>query len=257
MADAAVEFLLENLKQLLLHHAHLIRGATDQVEKLENDLRLFKAFLKDSTKKRRKDERLLELVRRIRCVVYEAEDIIDAFVTQAAESKSKGYVVRALLTPTRLLSIAEQVETVCRKISDIYGGKDKIDFAGLGIGDGEPKNLRQENVVGFEDEAEKLIRYLKEETGQLDVISINGMPGLGKTTLAGKIFRDPAIQYEFPTRIWVYVSQEFTDKDIFLAILRQMTTRLNEDMYSKKIAAELAQEVATASSRRKILDCYG
>ncbi|KAK6127625.1 hypothetical protein DH2020_038630 [Rehmannia glutinosa] len=258
MADAAVEFLLENLKQLLLHHAHLIRGATDQVEKLENDLRLFKAFLKDSTKKRRKDERLLELVRRIRGVVYEAEDIIDAFVTQAAESKSKGYVVRALLTPTRLFSIAEQVETVCRKISDIYGGKDKIDFAGLGIGDGEPKKpeapvVRQENVVGFEDEAEKLIRYLKEETGQLDVISINGMPGLGKTTLAGKIFRDPAIQYEFPTRIWVYVSQEFTDKDIFLAILRQMTTRLNEDMYSKKIAAELAQEVATRLQGGKFL----
>ncbi|KAK6124727.1 hypothetical protein DH2020_041528 [Rehmannia glutinosa] len=134
-------FLLENLKRLLLHHAHLV-NAKNQVEKLENDLRLFKAFLKDSTKKRRKDESLRQLVRQIRDVVYAAEDIIVAFVTQAAESKSKRYFVRALLTPTRLLSIAEQVEAVSRKISDIYGGKDKIDFAGLGIGDGEPKNLR-------------------------------------------------------------------------------------------------------------------
>ncbi|KAL0293756.1 UNVERIFIED_CONTAM: hypothetical protein Sradi_6921200 [Sesamum radiatum] len=32
MADAAVEFLLHNLQQLLLYHAHLISDARNQVE---------------------------------------------------------------------------------------------------------------------------------------------------------------------------------------------------------------------------------
>ncbi|GFP86244.1 putative late blight resistance protein homolog r1a-6 [Phtheirospermum japonicum] len=260
MADAAVEFLLENLKQLLLHHAHLISDAKNQVEKLENDLRLFKAFLKDSTKKRRTDESLRELVRQIRDVVYEAEDIIDASVTQAAESRSKKYF-GSLMAPARLHNIAEQVQTVRRKISDIYGGKDKIDLANLALGDAEPEIkpenqapvVRQENVVGFEDEAKKLIGYLNQETEHLDIISIIGMPGLGKTTLAGMIFRDPKIHYEFPTRIWVYVSQEFTNKDIFLAILRKIITNFNEAMYTQKSAAELAQEVATHLQRGKFL----
>ncbi|KAK6123585.1 hypothetical protein DH2020_042674 [Rehmannia glutinosa] len=262
MADAAVEFLLENLQQLLLYHAHLISDAKNQVEKLEKDLRLFKAFLKDSTKKRRKDNSLRELVGQIRDVVYEAEDVIDAFVTQAAESKSKNYFLRAFQTPVKLLSIAKDVEAVGGKVREIYGDKSRIDFASLTVGDGGPEEtedffsqqapiVRQENVVGFEDEAEKIIGYLSEETQQLDVISIIGMPGLGKTTLAGKIFRDPAIQYEFPTRIWVYISQEFTKKDVFLSILREFT-RIGDDMY-RKTDQELAQLVAAHLERGKFL----
>lgn len=105
--------------------------------------------------------------------------------------------------------------------------------------------------MGFEDEAEKIIGYIKEESHELDVISIIGMPGLGKTTLAWKIYHDPEIQYEFPTRIWVYVSQEFTKKDVFLAILKKLT-RPTEDMY-QKTDLELAQLVNDHLQRGKFL----
>ncbi|KAL0441133.1 UNVERIFIED_CONTAM: putative late blight resistance proteinR1A-10 [Sesamum radiatum] len=111
--------------------------------------------------------------------------------------------------------------------------------------------MQQDNVVGFEDEAEKLIGYLLQETQELDVVSIIGMPGLGKTTLAGKIFRDPVIKDKFPVRIWVYISQEFKMKDVFLAILRQFI-RIDEDMYCKS-DQELAQLVASNLEREKFL----
>ncbi|KAK4438509.1 putative late blight resistance proteinR1A-10 [Sesamum alatum] len=257
MADAAVEFLLDNLQQLLIYHAHLIRDARHQVEKMENDLRLFKAFLRDSTKKRRKDESLRELVRQIRDVVYEAEDIIDTFVTQAADSESTSYFSQAFNRPAELDGIVKHMEKVSAMVKEIYGDKTRIDFASLNIGDGWPDEeselpmTKKENVVGFEDEAENLIGYLTEETQQLDVISIIGMPGLGKTTLAGKIFSDPVIEYEFPNRIWVCVSQEFTAKDIFLAILREFT-RLDEDMYHKS-DQELARLVASYLESVKFL----
>lgn len=106
-------------------------------------------------------------------------------------------------------------------------------------------------MVGFEDEAEKLKGYLNEESKELDVISIIGMPGLGKTTLAGKIFRDPAIQYEFPTRIWVYVSQEFTKKDIFLTIIKEFTS-ITEEIKNKN-DKELAKQVAGYLETTKFL----
>ncbi|GER56742.1 NBS-LRR type resistance protein [Striga asiatica] len=255
MADAAVEFLLENLKHLLLTKAELISSAKSQVERLEKDLRLFNAFLKDSTKKRRKDRRLQELVRQIRDVVYEAEDVIDAFVTQATETKSTNYFLK-LRKPFKLMNIAEQVEAVQVKVKEIYGDKNLIDFSTLKIGDEKPDEVeapivRQENVVGFDDEAAKIIGYLNEKTEQLDIISIIGMPGLGKTTLAGKIFRDPNIQFEFPTRIWVYISQEFTKKDIFLAILKEFT-RITEDIYSRN-DQDLARLVASHLEKGKFL----
>ncbi|KAL0417271.1 UNVERIFIED_CONTAM: putative late blight resistance proteinR1A-10 [Sesamum latifolium] len=257
MAGATVEFLLGNLHQLLTHQAHLLGDAKTLVENLETDLGIFKAFLKDSAIKQRKDERLRELVRKIRDVFYEAEDIIDAFVTQAAENQSKSYFLRAFQTPVKLHGIATEIERVSAKVKEIYGDKNRIDFASLSVGDGGTSEeskapwVRQDNVVGFEDEAQKLIGYLTEETQQLDVISITGMPGLGKTTLAGKVFRDPVIMYEFSTRIWVYVSQEFTRKDIFLAILREFT-RLDDDMY-RKSDQELAQLVASHLERGKFL----
>ncbi|KAL2227489.1 UNVERIFIED_CONTAM: putative late blight resistance protein R1B-16 [Sesamum indicum] len=77
------------------------------------------------------------------------------------------------------------------------------------------------------------------------------MPGLGKTTLARKIFNDPVIRYEFPVCIWIYISKEFTKKDVFLAILKEFT-RIDEHMNGKS-DHELAQLVAAYLERGKFL----
>lgn len=107
------------------------------------------------------------------------------------------------------------------------------------------------NVVGIEDEAKKLIGYLTEEAEQLDILAVIGVAGLGKTTLAWKVFGDPAIKYAFPTRIWIYVSGQFTKKDIFLSILREFM-RLTEDVYGMS-DVKLATLVATHLGKRKFL----
>ncbi|XP_051123188.1 disease resistance protein RPP8-like [Andrographis paniculata] len=232
MNEAAVNFLLGNVQQLLLYHIRLIKGARGQVERLERDLRLFKAFLEDSAKKRRKDNCFREAVRQIGDVVYAAEDTIDAFVTLAIcdKDKDKGifdYFFKLFKKPLDLHEIASQVAPVRDSVKEIYD-KYKDEFARVngadrGAEETEAPLAVQKNVVGFEDEARKIIGYLTEEKQELDVISVIGMPGQGKTTLAGKIFHDEKIQYEFPTRIWVYVSQQFSKKDIYLAILKEFT----------------------------------
>lgn len=109
--------------------------------------------------------------------------------------------------------------------------------------------LREDNVVGFADEEATLIKYLNEPTDELDVISVVGMPGLGKTTLAWKIYRDPNIQYEFPTLIWVYVSQEFSIRDVLLTILKRFT---QEDMSTKNVS-DLSRSVRDHLSHGKFL----
>lgn len=84
--------------------------------------------------------------------------------------------------------------------------------------------------MGFEDEAEKVINLLTGGSDELEVISIIGMPGLGKTTLAKMIYRDPKIEYEFYSRAWVYVSQDYSRKELFLNILSNFT-QLTDTMY--------------------------
>lgn len=152
MADAAVEFLLDNLKQLLLHYGSLIANARPQVEKLEKDLRLLNAFLKDTTNKRRKSERMRELIREIRDVVYEAEDAVDTFVTQAAAAEgrtSRFSFKRVRRTPANFIGIAKQVEDVSAKVKQIYGDKTKVDFALINVADADDHGSDENEVHIF------------------------------------------------------------------------------------------------------------
>ncbi|KAG6405585.1 hypothetical protein SASPL_133176 [Salvia splendens] len=170
MADAAVEFLLENLKQLLLYNANLILDVKDQVELLYNDLTLFKAFLKDSTEKRSKHETVKELVKHIRNVVYEAEDAIDTFVAHAAVHKARKHIGKAIHFmdySKKLHSVAHKIQSIRLRVKDIYENK-KFGFEALHIGGGSDRAskekkapiVEEDNVVGFEDEAEKVVDLL-------------------------------------------------------------------------------------------------
>ncbi|KAG6386776.1 hypothetical protein SASPL_151950 [Salvia splendens] len=252
MADAAVEFLLSNLNDLLVYHAHLITETKGQVVELEKDLRIFRAFLKDSVKKRRKSEGIQSLVRSIRDVVYEVEDIIDAFVTQATYDKSRNYFLGAFKSTVSLHAIGKQVESVRQRVE-----KGRSEFALLIVSDEdryekpEVRPPRVKDVVGFEDVSTELIQRLTTETDYFDVISLIGMFGLGKTTLAWKIFNDAQILYEFPIRIWLSISQQFSEKDIFLAILEKLVT-ISEELRAKD-EQHLSQMVATHLDNGKFL----
>lgn len=85
---------------------------------------------------------------------------------------------------------------------------------------------------------------------ELGVISITGMPGLGKTSLAWKIYQDPRIQYKFSNLIWVNVSQQFNMKNVFATILERFT-RL--DNMTGLTDGELAQKVHFYLRNQKFL----
>lgn len=149
MADASVEFLLENLKQLLLYNANLILDVKDQVEFLYNDLTLFKAFLKDSTEKRSKHETLKELVKQIRNVVYEAEDAIDTFVAHAAVHKARKQIGKAIHIfdySAKLRSVANEIQLIRGKVKDIYENK-KFGFEALHVGDSSGRVTKEKKVI--------------------------------------------------------------------------------------------------------------
>lgn len=98
---------------------------------------------------------------------------------------------------------------------------------------------------------DELIGRLTQETDYFDVVSLIGMFGLGKTTLAWKIFNDPQILFKFSTRIWLPISQEFSDRDILLAILKELTT-VNEEIHQKS-DMEIAGIVANYLERASFL----
>ncbi|KAI5678044.1 hypothetical protein M9H77_08994 [Catharanthus roseus] len=66
-------------------------------------------------------------------------------------------------------------------------------------------------VVGFQDETRVLRDRLIRGRMRLEVIPIVGMAGIGKTTIANKLYNDLSITYHFHIRAWTTISQAFDD----------------------------------------------
>ncbi|KAF3626477.1 putative late blight resistance protein -like protein R1B-14-like [Capsicum annuum] len=84
----------------------------------------------------------------------------------------------------------------------------------------ERKSLTTGNIiVGFKEETNWLISKLTSGPKDLDVISITGMPGSDKTTLAYKLYNDESVCSHFDLRAWCTVDQEYDKKKRYLIVL--------------------------------------
>ncbi|KAK4719025.1 hypothetical protein R3W88_017363 [Solanum pinnatisectum] len=93
-------------------------------------------------------------------------------------------------------------------------------------------NYDDDEVVGFEIHAEIIMKKLIRGTKERDVISIYGMPGLGKTTLTRKVYNNPSIVNYFDVKAWCVVSQTYNRRTILVEIFKQATNdeiKIKED----------------------------
>ncbi|KAM3267423.1 hypothetical protein P3S67_032346 [Capsicum chacoense] len=78
-------------------------------------------------------------------------------------------------------------------------------------------------IVGFEEETNWLITELIRGPKDLDVISITGMLGSGKTTLAYKVYNDESVCSHFDLRAWYTVDQIYDEKKLLVKLFNQVT----------------------------------
>ncbi|KAL3510343.1 hypothetical protein ACH5RR_029744 [Cinchona calisaya] len=79
--------------------------------------------------------------------------------------------------------------------------------------------IEEKIVVGLVEESRELQDKLISERKQLEVICIAGMGGIGKTTLACKLYNDPSIVNHFHLRAWSSVSQRYQKRKLLHDIL--------------------------------------
>ncbi|XP_047950481.1 putative late blight resistance protein homolog R1C-3 [Salvia hispanica] len=253
MAEAALTFLLGELRDTLKWYNDLLSGSQADFDLLNRELNLMKTFLSDAAS-RREEKMFKEIEQQIRDVVYEVEDTIDKWLTAAKGKTTVGRFTKKKFSLAKEVKSLrdDRVQPVLNLIRDNFAALSSTPTPAPDQHPSRPKKdqfIRREKVVGFKDEEATLLGYLMDEKEELDVISIIGMPGLGKTTLAWKIFENEKIGFEFPIRIWVYVSQRFNSRDVFLNILRKFTSN---DM-SGLSDEELAQSVRACLSKEKFL----
>ncbi|KAH0657446.1 hypothetical protein KY289_026194 [Solanum tuberosum] len=161
-------------------------------------------------------------------VAYEAKDIIDSIII-----RDNGLLHLIFSLPITI----KKIKLIKEEVSDLH---DKIPKnRGLIVVNSPKKPDRSKSlttdkiIVGFKEETNLILRNLMSGPADLDVISITGMPGSGKTTLAYKVYNHKSVSSHFDLRAWCTVDQEYDEKKLLNKIFNQVSgsdSKLSENI---------------------------
>ncbi|RWR84284.1 putative disease resistance protein isoform X1 [Cinnamomum micranthum f. kanehirae] len=241
MASAVVTTVSGKLGNLLIQEAELLFEVKDHFKWIEEELRWMQRFLKDADYKQNEEERVKIWVEDIIQVSYDAEDVIDTFIySQNAPRRRRGFaewVRRCVCIVGELVSelitqymVSKKIEKIKKRIRDIKERRETYGIRDIDEGRQEASSstsspqehwqfssdVKEPEVVGQEEEMNTLREQLISEEPSRSVISIVGMPGSGKTTLARKVYED--VKDGFSCHAFVTLSQQYKIKNILMDI---------------------------------------
>ncbi|XP_027150258.1 putative late blight resistance protein homolog R1A-3 [Coffea eugenioides] len=219
-----IKFLLDNLTELA--RLDLVAHSRDQIQIVQKDFVILGSVFEKIDEQRNKNEKLTALWSHAIEVANKVMLLISSFD----------------LSPLSFDSISEellQIKTQAKEIGDMYGSEAKKVAKTSNYGSLQARIPRLNHVVvGFDDETKRIINQVKYGSQKLDVVSIVGMAGLGKTTLAKRVYNNRSIRNNFHIWAWCNVSQVYRKKDLLLEILGCIYPE-NSKQYSEMEADDL------------------
>lgn len=104
----------------------------------------------------------------------------------------------------------------------------------------------EDDVIMLKDAMAALKAQLMIEEDRRFIVSIVGMGGLGKTTLAKKMYNDADVKKHFDCYAWVFISQQWVPREVLTEILTQVgfqsdqleRRHLGKEPYTKEFLEE-------------------
>ncbi|KAF8396473.1 hypothetical protein HHK36_018096 [Tetracentron sinense] len=241
------------LGHLLIQQAIFLHGVHEQIEQLQTEMKRIQSFLKDAdadASAYQGDERLRNLVVEIKDVAYDSEDVVDTFIFRVA-SRMKGSLYGVLKRYTcifnewiNLHKAGTEIEAIQKRIHSITSSFQTYNIKNIGEGEGTSTSVNQrqrqlrriyphaedEDVISLEKDIEALVAQMITTEERRRVISIVGMGGLGKTTLATKLYNHNRVKRHFDCSAWTFISQQCQRNDVLHAILKRVSAPTKEEM---------------------------
>ncbi|XP_047169029.1 disease resistance protein RPP13-like [Vigna umbellata] len=274
MADSVVSFVLDHLAQLAAREANLLYGVEDRVQSLQYELQMIKELL-NTTKRKKGMEHTV--VNQIRDVAHLAEDVIDTFVAKVSIYKRRtllGRMLRGFGQARLLRHVAHKIDKLKTTLNEIRDNKDKYDafreatdqYAAEEEEEKERlqslhklrRDVEEEHVVGFVKDSKDVVKRLQEGGSNRKVVSIVGMGGLGKTTLARKVYNSSQAKHHFDCCAWVYVSNECRVKELLLGLLKHLMPNFQQQRSGNKKGKKSVADVNNLSEeqlKKQVLKC--
>ncbi|GLT52863.1 hypothetical protein SLA2020_261770 [Shorea laevis] len=254
MTETVVTLVINELVQLIVHESKLLRGIHREVVDIKDELESIQCFLKDADKRDLQDG-VKTWVKQVREVAYHIEDVIDEYVFHVSQHRHQqsflaflhkiGHLLRKLKPHHDIATKIQDIKISVREIkerSERYGFNSSEQGSSsntLNVTWHDPRVgslfIEEDEVVGIESTRDEFISWLVGGASQRSVISVVGMGGIGKTTLAKKVYENESVKGHFDYRVWITVSQSFNVQKILMSMKNQIyhakeTTQREIDM---------------------------
>ncbi|XP_027152022.1 putative disease resistance protein At1g50180 [Coffea eugenioides] len=243
MADAILSFVVENIGKLAIEEGKFLQGVSDQVRLLRHDLKLIQWFLRNADTERTTRDSIQQWVPEFRAVAYEASDLVEDYALRVSISSNEGFTS----TLKRIACIATEgytihdlglkIQSLRTRISNLTKNFGQFGHVMTRTEEAESRapfrrqqlrhaysSVADEDVVELPNDVQVLVKYLLNEAAErkISVASIFGMGGIGKTTLARKIYHHERLKHYFEGFAWVCVSQQCQPNDLLQSILLKL-----------------------------------
>ena len=246
MADTAVSPLIARLISLLTEEAKLLRGIHGEVADIKDELESIQLFLKDADARATEEKDISDgvktWVKQVREVAFHIDVAIDQYLLHEAKHDPRRLHFTGFFPKiTHLLKTFNSRHEIATKIQEIKASVQKIKdrskrYSFKSIDQGSSSGARNDrwhdprkdsfylddaDVVGIESPRDELIGWLVEGLPYRTVLSVVGMGGLGKTTLAKKVYDHQKVRGHFDCHAWIPVSQSYNTEHLLRSMIKQ------------------------------------
>ncbi|XP_054818275.1 putative disease resistance RPP13-like protein 1 isoform X2 [Prosopis cineraria] len=212
------------------------------LDELKITLIILDAILNDAEEKQITSPAVKKWLEELKDAAYDAEDLLDEINTdslrwQVEQDSDEGVAdkVHSFLSYTFgdcYWDMNMKLEAIYRRLKHFAEQKDfpHLQSVSRRAHKTTATSLINESVVvGREDDKEKLLKMLvrdeNAEGNDIGVITIWGMGGVGKTTLAQLLYNDEEVQKHFDLKAWACVSEDFNAFEVTKNILESVTSK--------------------------------
>ncbi|XP_050121539.1 putative disease resistance protein RGA1 isoform X3 [Malus sylvestris] len=260
--------LIERLSSIASEEICLAWGVKADLEKLGRTMSTIKDVLVDAQEKQARNSDLRSWLRQLKDVFLDAEDLLDEFECEALRRlvvhgsgttrKVRRFFSRSNPVAFRL-RVGHEIKDIRERLNEL---KDDKNFADLRtvhhhphLGDHVRENrntthsyVRASEVIGRETDKNEIVDLLMiqgddhqgGDNGNVSVIPIVGLGGLGKTTLAQLVYNDQRVVGSFDLRMWQHVSVEFDVTRLTKEILGSaLGTKISEGLSMDQLQEQL------------------